>query len=100
MGEAITRVSLGNDIDEDDLLKELEDMEQEQLDNKMVGAPVAPVTQVGNGPGEYFGYFKLLDTWEWVLTKIYFQKKAKLWRIRRKRRMTRRKNSGNCKPRC
>lgn len=50
MGEAITRVSLGNEIDEDELLKELEDLEQEQLDNKMVGAPVAPVTQVGNGP--------------------------------------------------
>lgn len=50
IGEAITRVSLGNEIDEDDILKELEDMEQEQLDNKMIGAPVVPVSQVGNGP--------------------------------------------------
>lgn len=49
MGEAITRVSLGNEIDEDELLKELEDMEQEQLDNKMIGAPVVPVTNL-NGP--------------------------------------------------
>jgi len=50
IGDAITRVNLGNEIDEDDLLKELEDMEQEQLDNKMIGAPVVPVSQVGNGP--------------------------------------------------
>ncbi|KAF8429626.1 Snf7-domain-containing protein [Tirmania nivea] len=50
MGEALTRVHLGNEIDEDEILKELEDLEQEQLDNKMVRAPVAPVTQVGNGP--------------------------------------------------
>jgi len=70
MGEAITRVSLGNEIDEDELLKELEGLEQEQLDNKMVGAPVAPVTQVGNGPGKHFEHLKFWDTWDWILTKF------------------------------
>lgn len=49
IGDAITRVNIGNEIDEDELLQELEDMEQEQLDNKMIGAPVVPVSQVGNG---------------------------------------------------
>jgi len=39
-------------------------MEQEQLDKTMVGAPVAPVTVVGNGPGEHFEHFKLLGTWD------------------------------------
>lgn len=50
IGEAITRVHIGNEIDEDELREELDAMEQEQLDNKMIGAPVVPVSQVGNGP--------------------------------------------------
>ncbi|KAF8471168.1 Snf7-domain-containing protein [Kalaharituber pfeilii] len=49
LGEAITRVQIGSEIDDDEILKELEDLEQEQLDNKMLGAPVVPAHQVGNG---------------------------------------------------
>jgi len=49
IGEAITRVNLGYEYDEDDIAKEFEELEQEMLDDKMIGAPVVPVNQVGNG---------------------------------------------------
>lgn len=50
IGQVIASTTFGNEVDEDELLKELEDMEQEQLDKTMIGAPVVPVSQVGNGP--------------------------------------------------
>lgn len=42
-------MNFGNEIDEDEIAKDLEDLEQEILDNKIIGAPVVPVSQVGSG---------------------------------------------------
>lgn len=39
-------VAFGQDIDEDELEKELEDLEQEELDKKMVDIPVKPTEDV------------------------------------------------------
>lgn len=39
-------VAFGQDIDEDELEKELEDLEQEELDKKMVDIPVKPAEDV------------------------------------------------------
>ncbi|TGZ84366.1 Snf7-domain-containing protein [Ascodesmis nigricans] len=44
ISESIKRANLGQQIDEDDLEEELNQMAQEELDNKMLGAPAAPVT--------------------------------------------------------
>jgi len=49
IGDAITKVNFGLEIDEDEVAKDLEDLEQEILDNKIIGAPVVPVSQVGSG---------------------------------------------------
>jgi Snf7 len=40
ISEAIARPALGTEIDEDELLEELEQLEQEELDNKLVGVDV------------------------------------------------------------
>ena len=40
ISEAIARPALGNEIDEDELREELEQLEQEELDNKLVGVDV------------------------------------------------------------
>jgi charged multivesicular body protein 4A/B len=40
ISEAIARPALGTDIDEDELREELEQLEQEELDNKLVGVDV------------------------------------------------------------
>lgn len=39
-------VAFGQDIDDDDLEKELEDLEQEEFDKKMVDIPVKPKEDV------------------------------------------------------
>lgn len=44
ISDAITQVPLTDGAELDDLDEELERMEQEALDNKMLGAPAAPVT--------------------------------------------------------
>lgn len=44
ISNAITSANLGEPIDEDELASELEAMQQEQLDERMLGAPAAPVT--------------------------------------------------------
>lgn len=44
ISSAITAANLGDPIDEDELANELEAMQQEQLDERMLGAPAAPVT--------------------------------------------------------
>jgi len=49
IGDAITRVNFGLEIDEEDIAREMEDLEQEILDKKIIGAPVVPVSQVGSG---------------------------------------------------
>ena len=49
VGEAIARLGSGmNDINEDELAEELEGLEQEALDSKMLTAPTVPVSKVGN----------------------------------------------------
>ena len=58
IGDAITKVNFGLEIDEDEVAKDLEDLEQEILDNKIIGAPVVPVSQVGSG-GKKHGIFIL-----------------------------------------
>jgi len=40
IGEAIARPAFGNEIDEDELREELEQLEQEELDHKLVGVEV------------------------------------------------------------
>lgn len=40
ISEAIARPALGNEIDDDELREELEQLEQEELDNKLVGVDV------------------------------------------------------------
>ena len=40
ISEAIARPALGTEIDEDELREELEQLEQEELDNKLVGVDV------------------------------------------------------------
>ena len=40
ISEAIARPALGNEIDEDELREELEALEQEELDSKLVGVDV------------------------------------------------------------
>jgi hypothetical protein len=40
ISEAISRPALGTELDEDELLEELEQLEQEELDNKLVGVDV------------------------------------------------------------
>lgn len=44
ISSAITAANLGDPIDDDELANELEAMQQEQLDERMLGAPAAPVT--------------------------------------------------------
>ncbi|KAL7270741.1 ESCRT-III subunit protein snf7 [Rhizina undulata] len=48
ISNAITSVPLGEQVDEDDIARELEAMEQEALDNVMLKAPPAPVTATPN----------------------------------------------------
>jgi charged multivesicular body protein 4 len=57
ISDAITSVQLGNELDDDELIDELNAMEQEDLDNKMLSAPAAPVTatpntQISSGAGQ------------------------------------------------
>jgi charged multivesicular body protein 4A/B len=40
ISEAIARPALGTELDEDEILEELEALEQEELDNKLVGVDV------------------------------------------------------------
>ena len=40
ISEAIARPALGTDIDEDELREELEQLEQEELDTKLIGVDV------------------------------------------------------------
>jgi charged multivesicular body protein 4A/B len=40
IGDAISRPALGTEIDEDELAEELEALEQEELDNKLIGTQV------------------------------------------------------------
>ena len=49
ISEAIARPALGTDIDEDELREELEQLEQEELDNKLVGVDV-PSQRVPSAP--------------------------------------------------
>src|SRR5271170_7971080 len=49
ISEAIARPALGTDIDEDELREELEQLEQEELDNKLVGVDV-PSQRVPTAP--------------------------------------------------
>lgn len=42
-------MNFGLEIDEEDIAREMEDLEQEILDKKIIGAPVVPVSQVGSG---------------------------------------------------
>lgn len=49
ISEAIARPALGNEIDEDELREELEALEQEELDNKLVGVDV-PSQRVPTAP--------------------------------------------------
>jgi charged multivesicular body protein 4A/B len=60
IGNAITSTPLGEPIDEDELDQELDQMEQENLTNKMLETGQIPVTgevgripSVPNGPGEF-----------------------------------------------
>lgn len=56
INNAITSVPLSGDmIDDDELEAEMNDLEQELVDNKMLSAPAAPVTAtpgMANGRGE------------------------------------------------
>ena len=45
ISEAIARPALGNEVDEDELREELERLEQEELDNKLIGVDV-PIQRV------------------------------------------------------
>ena len=45
ISEAIARPALGNEIDEDELREELERLEQEELDSKLIGVDV-PIQHV------------------------------------------------------
>jgi len=49
ISEAIARPALGTDIDEDELREELEQLEQEELDTKLVGVDV-PSQRMPNAP--------------------------------------------------
>jgi charged multivesicular body protein 4A/B len=49
ISEAIARPALGNEIDEDELREELEALEQEELDNKLIGVDV-PNQRVPTAP--------------------------------------------------
>jgi charged multivesicular body protein 4A/B len=49
ISEAIARPALGDAIDEDELREELEQLEQEELDNKLVGVDV-PTQRVPTAP--------------------------------------------------
>jgi len=49
ISDAIARPALGTDIDEDELREELEQLEQEELDNKLVGVDV-PSQRVPTAP--------------------------------------------------
>ena len=51
ISEAISRPALGTEIDEDDLLEELEQLEQEELDHKLVGVDV-PSQRVPTAPSK------------------------------------------------
>jgi hypothetical protein len=47
ISEAISNPLFGNAVDEDELAQELEELEQEQLDEKLAGAAPVPVTSPG-----------------------------------------------------
>ena len=94
ISEAITQVPLGDGAELEDLDEELERMEQEALDNKMLGAPAAPVTATPNTvrPGMCRNFH---PTWRFlhVLTGVQ-------WRLQSRRKKTRRRQScGDCRPR-
>lgn len=51
ISEAISRPTLGTEVDEDELLEELEQLEQEELDHKLVGVDV-PSQRVPTAPSK------------------------------------------------
>ena len=51
ISEAISRPALGTELDEDELREELEQLEQEELDNKLVGVDV-PSQRVPTAPSK------------------------------------------------
>ena len=60
ISEAIARPALGTELDEDEILEELEALEQEELDNKLVGVDVpsqrVPTVAERRTAPSYLGY--------------------------------------------
>ena len=59
ISNAITAANLGEQVDDDELLAELDQMAQEELDERMLGAPAAPITATPGTvkPGMFFSFF-------------------------------------------
>jgi Snf7 len=97
IANAITNAPIGEPIDEDDLEAELEGLEQEVMDERMLKTGSVPVTgevnrlpSVQNGPSEDF---------ELILRLIC----ANVWKqyaeSHRRRTRTRKRSCGSCRPR-
>jgi len=62
--DAMNSISLGQPVDEQDLEDELEALQQEQLDQKMLETGTVPVDQIQRLPAAANGERKLLDSLE------------------------------------
>jgi len=96
IANAITNAPIGEPIDEDDLEAELEGMEQEVMDERMLKTGTVPVTgevnrlpSVQNGPSEDFELLRLICANVW---KQYAEN-------HRRRKRTRKRSCGSCRPR-
>lgn len=93
----ITKVSVGPEIDDDELEAELGNLEQENLDKTMLSAPIVPATQVGNG-GELTK--PVIDFVGFIIMLTPQQRKAKPMHKPRKKRKTKMQSSRGCRERC
>ena len=101
IAEALTQGNIGQGVDEDELDEELAELQQEELDNKMLKTGSVPISdQIQRmpavGTGESKCCLMVLLTSIGVLANSCAQSKASnsAWK-----RTTRKKSCGSCKPR-
>lgn len=105
ISNAITAANLGEQVDDDELLAELDQMAQEELDERMLGAPAAPITATPGTvkPGMLFFPFLIFfcrllfpveDVWlTRALCLLQWPYQRRQWKT------TRRRSYGSCRPR-
>jgi charged multivesicular body protein 4 len=97
IAEALTQGAGTMGVDEDELDEELAELQQEQLDERMLKTGSVPVSdqinRMPSAPSKCFDNIAMANIWEDWLTK-YLQQRT----LCRQRRRTRRPSCGNCRP--